>query len=563
VARREPGQITQWIGASLLPADIIQEICGPLLEMFRFEIKVPGILFIDTPGHETFSNLRRRGGSAADIAILVIDVTKGVEPQTSESIAILKSRRTPFLVAANKIDLIKGWRSDQTNSFLKSFSKQPPEIQTELDNRLYTIMGTLSRLGFKSERFDRVTDFTKTVAIVPTSAKTGEGISELLAVLTGLTQAYLSDELGTTSGPAVGTVLEVKEEVGLGMTINAIIYDGILRVDDTIVIGGREQPIATKVRAILVPKPLDEIRDPRDRFLSVKKVTAASGVKIAAPSLELALAGSPLYAVPKGKNIKEYVRLIEQEVERLRIKTNRSGVVLKTDTLGSLEAITTSLTNAGIPIRFADVGDVSKRDVVEAEAVGVEDRLLSAVLAFNVRILSDAEEEARVANIPIFKADVIYHLIEDYMRWMEQQRAAGLKAELDMLIRPGKIKVLPGFIFRRSKPAIVGVEVQSGRIKPEFPIIDLSGRRIGEIKRIQDKGKDLNEATEGMQVAISIDKGVVGRNISEGEILMVDVPEKHVKTLMSKFLDQLSEHDKETLNELIQIKRRESPVWGL
>jgi translation initiation factor 5B len=562
VAKREPGQITQWIGASLLPSAMIEEICGELLKQFHFELKVPGLLFIDTPGHETFSNLRRRGGSAADIAILVIDVTKGVEPQTVESMNILKSRKTPFIVAANKLDVIPGWQSHPDTSFLEALRSQFPEVQTELDNRIYTIIGTLSRLGFRAERFDRISDFTQTVAIVPVSAKTGQGIPELLVILTGLTQAYLSNKLQVTSGPARGTVLEVKDEPGLGTTINAIVYDGSLKVHDTIVIGGREHPIVTEVRAILLPKPLDEIRDPRDRFTSVRRISAASGVKVAAPALENALAGSPLYAVPKAKNTKEYVRMIEEEVEKLRIKTEKSGIVLKTDTLGSLEAVTEALSRHGVQIRIADIGDVSKRDVVEVEAFSLEDRLLAVVLAFNVKILPDAEEEAKAAGIPIFQSDIIYHMMEDYLRWSEEQRAAGVKAELDSLIRPCKAKILPGYVFRRSKPAIVGVEILFGRLKAKCPVISFSGKKLGEVQKIQDKGNDVQEALPGMQVAISIEDGVVGRNISEGDVLYADMPERHLKTLMTKFPSELTENDQEIIKELIQLKRRENPVWG-
>jgi len=563
VAAREPGQITQWIGASLLPSTVIKEICGPLLEQFKIKIEVPGLLFIDTPGHETFSNLRRRGGSAADIAILVIDVSKGVEPQTTESLNILKGRKTPFVVAANKIDLIKGWKSAPDTSFMTVFGQQAPEIQTELDNRIYIIMGTLSRLGFRSDRFDRITDFTKNVAIIPTCARTGEGIPELLAIVAGLTQAYMHDKLEVRGGPALGTVLEVKEEPGLGMTINAIIYDGVLKVNDTIVLGGREAPISTKVRALLLPKPLDEIRDPKDRFLNAQRVTAASGVKIAAPNLDLALAGSALYVVPHGKNVREYARMIEEEVEKLRIQTDRDGVILKTDTLGSLEAITNSLSNYNVPLRLADVGDVSKRDIAEAEAVWVDDRLHAAVLAFNVKVLPDAEQEAATAGIPLFKANIIYHLIEDYLKWFEEQRAAGMKAELDSVVRPGSVRVLPGFVFRRSKPAVVGVEVLNGRIRPKYPLMDENGRRIGEIMQIQDKGKDLPEATKGMQVAASIDKGVVGRNVLEGQNLTVDIPEKHVKILQSRLASELSPEEAELIKSVIELKRRQNPIWGL
>jgi len=330
-----------------------------------------------------------------------------------------------------------------------------------------------------------------------------------------------------------------------------------------VVLGGRDKPIVTEIRAILLPKPLDEIRDPRDRFTSVKRVTAASGVKVAAPSLENALAGSTLYAVPKGKNAKEYVRIVEDEVEKLRIKTERSGIVLKTDTLGSLEAVTEELSRHDIPIHLADIGDVSKRDVIEAETASKDDRLLAVVLAFNVKILPDAVDESKSANVPIFESDIIYHMMEDYLRWNEEQRSAGVKAELDALVRPCKAKVLPGFIFRRSKPAIVGLEIVSGRLRPKFPLISTSGKKLGLAQRIQDQGKDIEEANVGVQVAVSIEDGVVGRNISEGDIILTDVPERNLKTWLTKFPSELTESDHETIKELIQLKRRENPVWGL
>jgi translation initiation factor 5B len=358
-------------------------------------------------------------------------------------------------------------------------------------------------------------------------------------------------------------VLEVKDEPGLGTTVNAIIYDGSLRVDDTIVLGGRVQPIVTKVRAILLPKPLDEIRDPRDRFSSVHRVSAASGVKIAAPLLENALAGSTIYAVPKGKNTKEYVRIIEDEVEKLRIKTERSGIVLKTDTLGSLEALTEELSRHDVPIHLADIGDISKRDVVEAETASHDDRLLAVILAFNVKVLPDAETEAETAGIPVFRSDIIYHLMEDYLRWNEEQRSAGVKAELDALIRPCKARVLPGFIFRRSKPAIVGLEILSGRLRARYPLIAASGKKLGQVEKLQDQGKDVQEALVGAQVAVSIEGGVVGRNILEGDTIYADVPERNLKTLVTKFPNEVSESDQETIKELIQLKRRENSVWGL
>ncbi|MEM2272774.1 MAG: translation initiation factor IF-2 [Candidatus Bathyarchaeia archaeon] len=562
VQAREVGGMTQHIGASFFPMDTLKEIAGPFLKKIGGEIRIPGLLVIDTPGHESFANLRRRGGSIADIAILVIDILKGFEAQTYEVMEILKSRKTPFLVAVNKIDRIPGWKPVPNASFLESYEVQEPAVKQLLDEHLYRIIGKFSELSFRADRFDRIRDFTRTVALIPVSAKTGEGIPDLLAVLAGLTQQYLKKRLMVTSGPAKGTVLEVKEEPGLGVTINAIIYDGVLRKGDIIVLGGKEKPILTNVRAILMPKPLDEIRDPREKFSSVEEVSAAAGVKIVAPDLEGALAGAPIYAVPSKNKIDEYIKEVSEEVERVKIFTEGDGVILKADALGSLEAIAESLARNNIPIRLADVGDVSKRDVTEALIVKEKEPLYGVILAFNVKVLPDAEEEAKAHNVPIFWHNVIYHLIDDYLRWMKSEKEARERSELERLIRPAKIKVLPGFIFRRSKPAIVGVEVLSGQIRPKVQLMTAEGKEIGEILQIQDKGTPIPYAERGKQVAISIDKPIVGRHFNEGDILYVYVPENHARALKTKFKDKLSEDEMETLEEIIKIMGKNYPLWA-
>jgi len=563
VQAREAGGMTQHIGASFFPLETLKQMIGSLLSAFKGEIEIPGLLVIDTPGHEAFTNLRRRGGSVADIAILVIDVLRGFEAQTYECIEILKTRKTPFLVAANKIDRIPGWKSYPDTPFLKSYQLQDKYVQEDLDNRLYEIIGTFSRLGFRADRFDRIKDFTRTVAIVPTSAKTGEGIVELLAVLVGLTQQYLKKRLQTTAGPAKGTVLEVKEEPGLGVTLNTIIYDGTLKRDDLIVVGGKEKPIVTRVRAILVPKPLDEIRDPRDKFSSVDFVSAAAGVKIVAPELEGALAGAPLYVVPEGEDVEKYVKLVSEEIEKVKISTDVDGVVLKADTLGSLEAIAEYLRRQGVPIRLADIGDVSKRDVTEASIVKEHEPLYGVVLAFNVKVLPDAEEEAKNVGVQIFKEKIIYHLIDNYVSWLKAQREAKLAAEFEKLVKPGKIRILEGYVFRRAKPAIIGVEVLAGRIKPKYSLVRAEdGEEVGEIQQIQEKGKALPEAKQGMQVAISLDKPIVGRHIFENDVLYVRVPEAHAKALLKDFMDRLSQDEQEALNEYVNLMRKKTPFWA-
>jgi translation initiation factor 5B len=561
VQAREVGGMTQHIGASFFPAGTLRELTSPLLKQWKARITVPGLLVIDTPGHEVFANLRKRGGAAADIAILVVDVLRGFEAQTYECVDILKSRKTPFLVAANKIDRLPGWVAKPDERFIKSYQEQDHYVRQDFDEHLYTIMGTFSQLGFRADRFDKITDFTKTIAIVPVSAKTGEGIPELLAVLVGLTQQFLRKMLRTTKGAAKGTVLEVKEEPGLGVTVNTIIYDGVLRKGDTIVIGGKDKPVVTKVRAVLLPKPLDEIRDPRDKFSSVDEVAAASGVKIVAPELEGAIAGAPLYAVPSEDRVDEFVRMVTEEVEKLRVATDIDGVVLKTDTLGSLEAIAEILQRNGVPIRLADVGDVSKRDVTEASVVKDHEPLYGAVLAFNSKILPDAQEEAQNKGVPVFEHNIIYHLVDNYLDWMKKEQEARSAKEFGKLVTPAKLKVLPGLVFRRAKPAIFGVEI-AGKIKPKVQLIGADGEDLGEILQIQDKGKAVSEAGTGMQVAVSLEKPVFGRHINEGDTLYAKIPEAHARAMLTKFQARLSPEELDALNEYVNFMRRKIPFWA-
>ncbi|MCW4012891.1 MAG: translation initiation factor IF-2 [Candidatus Bathyarchaeota archaeon] len=559
---REAGGLTQQIGASYFPFDTLVAITQQLMQNVNFNVKVPGLLVVDTPGHEAFANLRTRGGSVADIAILVVDVMHGFENQTYESLSILKSRKVPFIIAANKMDRVDGWKSEENRPFMKAYQAQSKWVQEDLDNRLYNMMGTLSREGIASERFDRVRNFTKNVAIVPVSAKTGEGMGELLAVLIGLTQQYLEQKLQVTEGPAKGTVLEVREEVGLGITLNAIIYDGTLHAEDTIVIGGKEGPITTKIRAILVPQPLEEIRDSKKKFNTIPEAHAAAGIKIAAPDIDEAIPGAPLIAIGGEVTLEQAIEDVASEMERLKVQTDQTGIMVKTDTLGSLEAIVESLKDKDIPIRVADIGDVSRRDVMEALSVKHEDPLLGAILAFNVKILPDAEKEAADQKVPIFWNDIIYNLMDEYIRWADEEREAKARKEFDTLVKPGKFEIMEGYVFRRAKPAIFGAIVQAGQITPNVVCINQDGERLGRISQIQDGGNAIGKAEAGKEVAVAMPQPIVGRHIKERDRLYVDIPEKDAKLLRTKFIDRLSESAQEALQELVALKRKKDILWA-
>jgi translation initiation factor 5B len=563
VAEREAGGITQHIGATEIPMEVLSRICGGLLRKLKVKVALPGLLFIDTPGHEAFTTLRRRGGALADLAILVVDVNEGFQPQSYEALNILKGYKTPFLVAANKIDKIAGWQVYEGAPFAHSFSKQGEEPRGELEKKVYELVGALYEEGFEAERFDRVKRFEKQVSVVPVSAKTGEGLPELLMMLIGLAQRFMAGQLEVEEeSPGRGTILEVKEEVGLGATIDVIIYDGRIRRGDQIVVGARGEPILTKVRSLLKPRPLDEIRDPRYRFASIAEARASCGVKIAAPHLAGALAGAPVRAVEDAEKVREAVEAVKAEMEEVKVETQHAGVVIKADTLGALEALVKMLGEEKIPIRLADVGDVSRRDIVEAEMVKEEAEERAVVLGFNVKVLRDAEERARETGIPIFQGNVIYRLIEDYEDWVARRKERELREEFEKLTKPGKIRLLPGYVFRTSKPAIVGIEVLAGRLKANVGLINPEGKRIGTVKGLQERNENIPEAAKGKQVAMAVEGPTIGKQINEGDILYTDVPEAEAALIEDKYLEALTLDEREAFEEIINIKRKINPTFG-
>lgn len=553
VAEREPGRITQWIGASEVPLAAIKKTCGDLLAQRKIELKIPGLLMIDTPGHEAFTNLRRRGGSIADIAVLVVDVQQGFQPQTHEALQILREYKTPFIVAANKIDAIGGWRSNAWEPFASTFAKQRQDVQAALDEKVYALVGALHESGFSSERFDRVTEFAKQVMIVPVSAKTGEGVAELLVYLSGLSQKFLEKRLETEAGAGRGSVLEVREEKGLGTVIDVILYAGTMRKNDEVVFATLAGAKRTRVRALLRPKPLEEMREARGRFDYVDEARAACGVRIFAPDLQGALPGSPVLVVKD--NAAALADEIEREIRQAIIKTDGVGAVLKADTIGSLEAITRLLKKEGVAVRAADIGAVTKKDVAEARVVRERSKYLGAVLAFNVGAADDALQDAKSAGVPVLRENVIYSLIDDYKKWVAEEKEREKRGAFAQLITPAKMKVLPGYCFRISHPAVFGVEVLVGRIAVNYPFINESGIIIGRVKSIQREKESLAEATRGAQVAVAMQEPVFGRQVREKDVLLSDVPKEHERLLLEKYREYLGEEEITLLEEIRKIKK--------
>ncbi len=559
VAAGEAGGITQAIGASIIPLDTIKKICGSLLKSLNISFTIPGVLFVDTPGHAAFTNLRKRGGSLADIAIVVIDINEGFKPQTEEAIEILKASKTPFVIAANKIDLIHGWKKKDM-PILASMQQQAPEVITAIETKLYQVVGQVYELvKMEAERFDRVEDYTKKVAVIPCSAKTGEGLPELLMVLTGLAQRYLEQDLGVNvKGAAKGSILEVKEEKGLGKTMDVIIYDGTLKVGDQIVIGNIGEPIVTKVKALFEPAPLAEMREKKTKFKGVKEAVAATGVKIAAPEIDNVIAGMPIISV--GKNIEETKKAVMSQVSEVIIETEKEGLVIKADNLGSLEALIHLLKEKNIPIRKANIGNITKKDIADAESNYEKDPLMSVVLGFNVSAPEDVKKASSI--VYVITNDVIYRLIDDFEKWRNAAAKSIEEKELDNVVRPCKVQVLTGYVFRQSNPAVVGCEVLNGTAKTGMPLMNASGKEITVVNQMQKDKENVKTAERGSQLAVSMPNVTVGRQVKEGDILYSAVPEDDFRK-MKELKKYLTRDEIEAIKEIAEIKRKINAVWGI
>ncbi len=558
VQEGEMGGITQKISFTLYPMDQLKKAC-PLIEKSGINLDIPGFLLIDTPGHAAFTNLRKRGGSLADLAVLVIDINEGIKPQTAEVIQILKHNKTPFIIALNKIDNISGWRTppDKNTPLKENIESQSESVQNIFMERYMTIMGALNSYGFDSDLYYNIDDFTKKISLVPTSARTTQGIPELIMMLCGLSQKFLSEKLklGTE---AKGVMLEIKKDKNTSY-IEAILYDGQLSKTDEIAIANFDvnaDPITTKIRVLEEIKPLSSKFGPKD------SVTASTGIRMQLIEKENILPGMP-FEVHKN-NLDELKQKFKKEIsENINSSLEKKGIIIKADSLGSLEALMTLLKQSNVPILKAGIGNINKADIISAKANLEIDELNSIIVGFNVSIDEDAKELMKSEkNIKALTNEVVYKLIEELEEWRKQKQNEIEKKRLMELATICKLEILHQYVFRNTSPAIFGVRIVGGKLTKDLSLIDESGNKIGKTKAIQHEKKSVDEASEGQEVALSISNINFERVLGDKKYLYTDLGESQFRKF-KKNKDLLSQSEKKTLQEIAEIKRSTKDDWGM
>ena len=424
----------------------------------------------------------------------------------------------------------------------------------------------LGEFEYEADRYDRIDDFTKKIAVVPISAKTGEGVTELISTLVGLTQKYMEKKLTIENEDmSRGVILEVKDYTGLGKTMDVILYDGVIKTEDIVLALDIDGVQKSRLKSILKPNELKEIRDASTKFITVKEVHAACGIKLACPDFEDIKAGMPIITLRKGtkdEEVQKYIDELEKEKAEITILHNEEGVLVKADTLGSLEALSHILEEHDIPLRRALIGKVNKKDVIDAGADLKHNPKNALILNFSQKIDDEILAMAKDSNVTIITNDIIYKLIDDAKDWIDAKEIEINRAKLDSLTMPFKVRILPNCIFRASGPAVVGVEVQGGKAKTSVTLMNDYGKKVGTLKSIKDKDESLKELALGKQAAISVDDLVMGRHAQEDTILYSFMGEDNFRKL-KKNSDLLSKDEVQVLKDIAEIMRKEDTLWGL
>ena len=549
VQAEEAGGITQKISFTLFPIEQMKKAC-PLIEKSKIKLNIPGFLFIDTPGHAAFTNLRKRGGSLADLVVLVIDINEGIKPQTAEVIQILKHNKTPFLIALNKIDNISGWRK-KDDDLKKNIEMQGTNVKQNFDEKYFTLIGSLNSFGFDADLFYNISDFTKKISLVPCSAKTKEGIPELILMLCGLSQRYLSERLVLGKG-AKGVVLEVKKEKSASY-VEAILYDGELGKKDEIAVADFEgNPMINRIRV------LEEIEPLSFKFKPKEKIQASTGLRMQlAEKIEI-LPGMPF--VFYDGNLEKIKEIFKKEIsESVNSELSKQGIIVKADSLGSLEALLVLLKQAGIPVLKAGIGNINKNDIVSAKANSKINEIDAVIAGFNVSL--DSEVDKMKGNVKILTDEVVYKLIENLSQFREEKRKEIEKKRMMGLTTLCKLRILGQYVFRNTKPAIFGVAIEGGKIISGLKVIDETGEEVGRVKNIQSENKSVSEATERMEVAISMPGVNFQHALGDRKFLYSEISENQFKTF-KKNKDLLNSSELRILQEIAEIKRRKKEEWG-
>ena len=548
----EAGGITQQIGATFIPIENIQSHISKIDERFHTKTRIPGILLIDTPGHASFTNLRSRGSSLCDIAVLILNIDKGIEKQSVESLDLLRMRKTPFIIALNQIDRTYNWRRFDWSGFEDSYRKQKDQQKRLFDEKVEQNKMQFIKNNINAELYYKNTNMKEYVNMVPTSAITGEGLPDLLGLLVYLTDNYLIRQI-TYKEEVKCSILEVKVLETIGTTIDVVLVNGTIHVGDKIVIGGLLGPIKTVVKIILLPKPMKEMRV-KCEYERYDEISGAIGVKIFCPDLENALAGSPLYVYKTEEEAEHYCNEISKDFNSIvqkYLNKKGKGIMVQASTLGSLEAILTFLNEQKVEVAVVGVGNLNKKDVIKLQIKHAEDENVMkedlVILCFDNKVLPEAQKVADENGIKIFVDDIIYHLFDKFIEFKNKSILERKKEKEKEAIFPCSLKTV--MFINKKDPLIIGVSVTEGVLKIGTPIYCVEKNLpLGVVESIEREKKPINnvrpnDGDVAIRIKVADSSLAAGRHFDESSTYVSQITRNSINALKNYFREDMTNDD--------------------
>ena len=548
----EAGGITQQIGATFIPIENIQSHISKIDERFHTKTRIPGILLIDTPGHASFTNLRSRGSSLCDIAVLILNIDKGIEKQSVESLDLLRMRKTPFIIALNQIDRTYNWRRFDWSGFEDSYRKQKDQQKRLFDEKVEQNKMQFIKNNINAELYYKNTNMKEYVNMVPTSAITGEGLPDLLGLLVYLTDNYLIRQI-TYKEEVKCSILEVKVLETIGTTIDVVLVNGTIHVGDKIVIGGLLGPIKTVVKIILLPKPMKEMRV-KCEYERFDEISGAIGVKIFCPDLENALAGSPLYVYKTEEEAEHYCNEISKDFNSIvqkYLNKKGKGIMVQASTLGSLEAILTFLNEQKVEVAVVGVGNLNKKDVIKLQIKHAEDENVMkedlVILCFDNKVLPEAQKVADENGIKIFVDDIIYHLFDKFIEFKNKSILERKKEKEKEAIFPCSLKTV--MFINKKDPLIIGVSVTEGVLKIGTPIYCVEKNLpLGVVESIEREKKPINnvrpnDGDVAIRIKVADSSLAAGRHFDESSTYVSQITRNSINALKNYFREDMTNDD--------------------
>ena len=548
----EAGGITQQIGATFIPMENIQTHISKISEKFQTQTRIPGILLIDTPGHASFTNLRSRGSSLCDIAVLILNIDKGIEKQSVESLDLLRMRKTPFIIALNQIDRTYNWHSFPWSGFEDSYRKQKDQQKRLFNEKVEQNQMQFIKNNINAELYYKNKNMKEYVNMVPTSAITGEGLPDLMGLLVYLTENYLIRQIAYKDEVKC-SILEVKVLESIGTTIDVVLVNGTIHVGDKIVIGGLLGPIKTVVKIILLPRPMKEMRV-KCEYDRYDEISGAIGVKIFCPDLENALAGSPLYVYKTEEEAEKYCNEISRDFNSIvqkYLNKKGKGIMVQASTLGSLEAILTFLGEQKVEVAVVGVGNLNKKDVIKLQIKHAEDENVRkedlVVLCFDNKVIPEAQKFADENNIKIFVDDVIYHLFDKFIEFKKQCELERKKEKEKEAIFPCNLKTV--MFINKKDPLIIGVSVTEGILKIGTPIYCVEKNLpIGIVESIERERKPINnvrpnDGDVAIRIKVHDSSLAAGRHFDENSTYISQITRASIDALKNYFREDMTNDD--------------------